>query len=58
MIVKKEEATAGIRGLLNQQGQALFDVENAEAYSCCWPTHKDSADERVRIFKQKGGMQG
>jgi hypothetical protein len=36
---------------------ALFDSENPEACSCCWPTHGDSADERLHPSKEKAGMQ-
>ena len=55
MTAKKEEPTSPIRGL-NQQGHALFDFKNPEGHSCCRPTQKGFADERLRLSMEKVRM--
>jgi hypothetical protein len=59
---ERPEPFATIADLVGEYGieevlQALFDSENPEACSCCWPTHGDSADERLHPSKEKAGMQ-
>jgi hypothetical protein len=52
--------SSGAPALRTLQGSAshvLSDSESPEASRCYRPTQKDSAEERRRLSKEKGGMQ-